>query len=70
MATLIETTTTVTEIPRRKFRVSESKADHIAEVSLLLSSPISSYDIQKQDPTTVVVKHRQTLEERFKVTAC
>ena len=67
MATLIDTTITVTEAPWRKYRL--SKANHIEEVSLL-SSPISSYDVEKQDPTTVIVKHRQTLEERIKVTAC
>ena len=65
MATLIDTTIMVTEAPRKKYCL--SKANHIEEVSLLLSSPISSYDIEKQDSTTVVVKHRQTLEERIKV---
>ncbi len=68
MATLIDITTTVTEAPQWKFCF--KKADHIAEVSLLMSFPISSYDIQKQDSTTIVVKHRQTLKERIKVTAC
>ena len=69
MATLIDTTATVSEAPRRTFHV-DFKADHLAEVSLLLSSPITSYDVKKLDSTTVVVKHRQTLEARIKVTGC
>jgi hypothetical protein len=69
MATPIHATTMVSEAPKRLFHIDSKAADHIAAVSLLLSSPITSYDIEKLDSTTVVVKHHQSYEERFKVMA-
>ena len=41
----------------------------MAEVSHLLSSPIAAYDVEKPDSRTIVVQHRLTYEERYKVTS-
>ena len=61
MAIPVYTTATVSEAPRRISHV-DLKADYMADVSRLLSSPITSYD----DSTTVAVEHRQTHEEHLK----
>ena len=69
MTTEIYTTTTVFEAPRRMFSV-DSNADYKADLTRLLSSPITSYEVEEVDSNTLAVKHRLTYKERFKVTAC
>jgi DNA/RNA-binding domain of Phe-tRNA-synthetase-like protein len=44
----------VSEAPKRVFHVDSKAVDHIAAVSLPLSSPITSYDVEKLDSTIVV----------------
>jgi len=62
-------TTRVSEAPWRTFQV-DPEADYIADISRLLSSPITSYQVKKVDPRTVVIKHHYSYAERLKVTAC
>lgn len=48
----------------------DSNADYKADLTRLLSSPITSYEVEEVDSNTLAVKHRLTYKERFKVTAC